>query len=89
MEVEPNPTSSFTLGWGRARPTTEMPDPGNMCGPGLQLSRFNSEIVACLLGPPLTYRRFRLGFLTREISLPEDFDRMGAAEIEALFESRG
>ena len=31
----------------------------------------------------------RLGFLAPEISLPEDFDRMGSAEIEALFEGRG
>lgn len=28
----------------------------------------------------------RLGFLTGEISVPEDFDRMGDAEIEHLFE---
>ena len=28
----------------------------------------------------------RLGFLVGEITIPEDFDRMGEAEIEALFE---
>jgi prevent-host-death family protein len=27
----------------------------------------------------------RLGFLAGEIAVPEDFDRMGSAEIEALF----
>ena len=27
----------------------------------------------------------RLGFLAGEIAVPEDFDRMGEAEIEALF----
>ena len=27
----------------------------------------------------------RLGFLTGEISVPDDFDRMGQSEIEALF----
>ena len=27
----------------------------------------------------------RLGFLSGEISVPDDFDRMGEAEIEALF----
>lgn len=27
----------------------------------------------------------RLGFLAGEIAVPEDFDRMGAPEIEALF----
>jgi prevent-host-death family protein len=29
----------------------------------------------------------RLGFLTGEIAVPKDFDRMGAAAIEALFGS--
>ena len=29
----------------------------------------------------------RLGFLSGQISVPEDFDRMGSAEIEALFEA--
>lgn len=29
----------------------------------------------------------RLGFLAGEIAVPEDFDRMGTAEIEALFGS--
>ena len=29
----------------------------------------------------------RLGFLAGQISVPDDFDRMGAAEIEALFEA--
>jgi prevent-host-death family protein len=28
----------------------------------------------------------RLGFLAGEIAVPDDFDRMGEAEIEALFE---
>jgi prevent-host-death family protein len=27
----------------------------------------------------------RLGFLAGEIAVPDDFDRMGAAEIEAMF----
>ena len=27
----------------------------------------------------------RLGFLTGQIAVPEDFDRMGSAEIEQLF----
>ena len=31
----------------------------------------------------------RLGFLSGRISVPEDFDRMGSAEIEALFEAEG
>jgi prevent-host-death family protein len=37
------------------------------------------------LGAPATPRR--LGFLAGEIEVPGDFDRMGAAEIEALFGS--
>ena len=31
----------------------------------------------------------RLGFLSGRVSVPEDFDRMGTAEIEALFEVEG
>ena len=31
----------------------------------------------------------RLGFLAGEIAVPKDFDRMGEAEIEALFGSGG
>ncbi len=30
----------------------------------------------------------RLGFLTGEISVPDDFDRMGSEEIERLFDGR-
>lgn len=30
----------------------------------------------------------RLGFMTGQMRVPADFDRMGAAEIEALFGSR-
>ena len=32
--------------------------------------------------------RGRLGFLSGEVTVPDDFDRMGAAEIEDLFEGR-
>jgi len=28
----------------------------------------------------------RLGFMAGEVAVPEDFDRMGAAEIETLFD---
>jgi len=31
----------------------------------------------------------RLGFLSGQISVPDDFDRMGASEIETLFEAEG
>lgn len=36
------------------------------------------------LEPPATSRR--LGFLAGRIAFPDDFDRMGAAEIEVLFD---
>jgi prevent-host-death family protein len=38
--------------------------------------------VTALEAPPISRR---LGFLAGLISVPEDFDRMGATEIEALF----
>jgi prevent-host-death family protein len=31
----------------------------------------------------------RLGFMAGEISVPDDFDRMGGQEIESLFAGRG
>jgi prevent-host-death family protein len=43
--------------------------------------------VAALSAPPPGGGR-RLGFLSGAISVPDDFDRMGAAAIEALFEDR-
>lgn len=30
----------------------------------------------------------RIGFLDGQISVPEDFDRMGSTEVEALFEGK-
>ncbi len=38
------------------------------------------------LGAPQTVKR--LGFMAGEINVPEDFDQMGASEIEQLFEVR-
>ena len=35
---------------------------------------------------PATGTARRLGFMEGEIEIPEDFDRIGAAEIEALFD---
>jgi antitoxin (DNA-binding transcriptional repressor) of toxin-antitoxin stability system len=37
------------------------------------------------LGAPLAPRMQRLGFLRDQITVPDDFDEMGAAQIEALF----
>ena len=42
--------------------------------------------VAALDAPPAPQR---LGFLAGEIAVPKDFDRMGEAEIGALFGSGG
>lgn len=38
------------------------------------------------LDAPKTIKR--LGFMTGEIAVPEDFDRMGAAAIKQLFDSK-
>lgn len=40
------------------------------------------------LATPSDAQRRRLGFLAGEISVPEDFDRMGSTEIERLFGGR-
>ena len=37
------------------------------------------------LDVPTTQQMQRLGFMTGQITVPDDFDRMGAAEIEVLF----
>lgn len=41
--------------------------------------------VTALEAPPVR----RLGFLAGRITVPDDFDRMGAAEIEDLFSTGG
>lgn len=41
------------------------------------------KVVA--LGPAETGTANRLGFMTGEFSVPDDFDRMGGGEIEGLF----
>lgn len=38
------------------------------------------------LDAPMAGQARRLGFLTGQIRVPADFDRMGAAEIERLFD---
>ena len=40
------------------------------------------------LDSPEPRERCRLGFLAGEIEVPDDFDRMGAEEIEVLFGAR-
>ena len=39
------------------------------------------------LGTPLGTEVKRIGFLSGQISVPEDFDHMGAEEIERMFSS--
>lgn len=39
------------------------------------------------LDAPTARERRRLGFMAGEIAVPDDFDRMGAGEIERLFGS--
>ena len=41
------------------------------------------------LEPPGTGEVRRLGFMEGQIAVPDDFDRMGAAEIERLFGGKG
>jgi prevent-host-death family protein len=53
-------------------------------GETLVIARAGKPLVkVTALGAPLTPRR--LGFLAGEIAVPDDFDRMGEAEIAALF----
>lgn len=42
------------------------------------------KVVAVDAPPPSVSRR--LGFLTGRISVPSDFDRLGAGDVETLFE---
>ncbi len=42
-------------------------------------------VKVCALDAPVAGQRRRLGFLTGEISVPDDFDRMFDAQIESLF----
>ncbi len=37
------------------------------------------------LDSPMAGQKRRLGFMAGQISVPDDFDRMGSAEIEELF----
>ena len=40
------------------------------------------------LDTPSTSKIKRIGFMTGQISVPDDFDRMGEAEIERLFSGK-
>ena len=53
------------------------------------IARAGKPIVKVVaLDVPTSAPPRRTGFLTGQISVPEDFDRMGSEEIDALFEDR-
>lgn len=55
-------------------------------GEGFIIAKAGKPLVRVLpLDTPLKSQRRRLGFMTGEIQVPEDFDRMGSDEIEQLF----
>lgn len=50
------------------------------------IARAGKPLVKVMaLDAPEAGERKRLGFLAGQISVPDDFDRMGAAEIERVF----
>jgi antitoxin (DNA-binding transcriptional repressor) of toxin-antitoxin stability system len=44
-------------------------------------------VKVCALTAPESGKMKRLGFLSGHVAVPDDFDRMGATEIEKLFGS--
>ena len=55
-------------------------------GEGFVIARAGKPLVKVLpLDAPAAGERKRLGFLAGQVSVPDDFDRMGAEEIAALF----
>ena len=43
------------------------------------------QVKVVALNAPLEHQTKRTGFLAGQISVPDDFDQMGASEIEQLF----
>ncbi len=55
-------------------------------GEGFVIAKAGKPMVkVTALDAPAAGARRRLGFLARRIAVPDDFDRMGAEEIAALF----
>jgi prevent-host-death family protein len=55
-------------------------------GEGFVIARAGKPLVkVTALEAPVAGQRRRLGFLSGQFSVPEDFDRLGADEIAALF----
>ena len=49
----------------------------------------NPSVKVVAADVPMASTKRRLGFMEGQISIPEDFDRIGAAEIEATFKRGG
>ena len=58
-------------------------------GEGFIIAKAGKPLVKVVpLEAPEPGSRRRLGFLAGQFSVPEDFDRMGTGEVEALFAGR-
>ena len=55
-------------------------------GESFVIARSGKPLVKVIsLQAPTTHEQKRLGFMAGQISVPDDFDRMGDAEIEQMF----
>lgn len=55
-------------------------------GDGFVIAKAGKPMVkVTALGAPTGTKVRRLGFMAGQISVPDDFDRMGSAEIEEMF----
>jgi hypothetical protein len=57
-------------------------------GPFISAKAGKSLVKVMPLNAPAAQRRRRLGFMEGQIRVPNDFDQMGAREIEDLFSGR-
>ena len=58
-------------------------------GEGFVIAKAGKPLVKVVpLDAPAAGQRRRVGFLAGEVSVPDDFDRIGAEEIAALFGGR-
>jgi prevent-host-death family protein len=55
-------------------------------GESFMIAKHGKPLVKVVaLNTPLGHEIKRIGFMAGQISVPDDFDRMGAAQIELLF----
>jgi prevent-host-death family protein len=58
-------------------------------GESFMIAKHGKPLVKVVaLNAPLAHEIKRTGFLAGQISVPDDFDRMGAAELEELFDGQ-